>query len=258
MARRDSCRGRPKSIQNNARLGLIAVDRLLDGRGNWTGHEACAHAHFGVSSWWLARCHARAIYLSHMAVKRMTKGEIMSSPNSATLISRIRLPEECLLSTTRFLQSANFTAVVDVECVVEHGLSGMPSNRTKVVKQIKFSEFVRAHRSPTIRTADKNGHSHGASFYLDAKLQVLRNSRRGSDTRELISGAFNVALVAAGLPKVHSDNSYAGYGRCLDRQRLRTVAPHHLMSTPLSIRARRTHEQPVSCITQTFGARSRS
>lgn len=47
----------------------------------------------------------------------------------------------------------------------------------------KFCEFVRAHRSPTGRTADNNGRFHGASFYLDSKWVVLRNRRNDGDTR---------------------------------------------------------------------------
>lgn len=205
MARRDSRSGRPSSAYNYARLGVLVINRIFDRRGNWTAHEACARAHLGVSNWWLARFHARAIEASQMAVKRIIKSEIVASPNATTLISRIRRPDNCLLSAAQILQSLSSAAVADVVNVTEHGLTGMPSNRKKVTEQIKFSEFVRAHRSPTGRTADKNGRRHGASFYLDAKWKVLRNKRNTEDTQASFSTAFNTALRAAGLPVVHVD-----------------------------------------------------
>lgn len=62
----------------------------------------------------------------------MTKREVVSSPNTTALLSHIRRPADYLLSISKFLQSLRFKATVDVVFVPDHGLAGMPFNKTKV------------------------------------------------------------------------------------------------------------------------------
>lgn len=80
---------------------------------------------------------------------------------------------QCLLSFRQIFQACTLTYVFDISCPTPYGLTGKPSNRTKIVKQQKLMDLVRAHRSPTGRRADKSGRLHGAAFYLDAKWTVM-------------------------------------------------------------------------------------
>lgn len=193
-----------QSQYNYARLGRVAIDVLFDGRGNWLVHEACARRHLNVSNSWLARCHSRAIEAAHVPIVKMTKSAIASSPNVDALVARIRRPDDCLLSAQQFFKSSALNTVFDVTASVEHGLCGAPSNRTKVAERNLFVEFVRAHRSPTGRTADKNGRFHGAAFYLDSKWAVLRNIK-SDDTRVSFYSSFDAALAVSGRQPVHTD-----------------------------------------------------
>lgn len=200
-------KGTAQEVYNYARLGAAVVELLFDGRGNWVVHEACARRHLNVSNWWLARCHRRALNAAQSPIKKMTKSDMLSSPNLDTLVCRILRPEGCLLSTLQYFRAANGDDEMEVvDNVTEHGLAGMVSNHRKVAERAKFVAFVRAHRSPTGRTADKWGRFHGAAYYLDSKWVVLRSSRNNPlDTRLSFSSSFNAALVAAGLPMVHGD-----------------------------------------------------
>lgn len=184
---------------------LLAKRTWRDAKDNWTVHEACARTHLVVPNCWLARCHAQAVEASHLTIRTMAKSELVSSPNVTALMSRISRPEDCLLSTSKFFQYLSYNSTVEVVYIPEHGLAGVPSNRTKVTEQKKFTELVRAHRSPTGRTADKSGPFHWAYYYLDSRWDILRNSRSAGDTHESFSAAFNIVLVAEGLPKVHDD-----------------------------------------------------
>lgn len=198
-------RDQRQSDYNYARLGVVAVDLLFDSTGNCVVHGQCAREYLRVSHWWLAKLYNRAIEAAQVPVRRMDKSEVAASTNADMLISCIRRPSECLLSTLQFFKSCSMTYVFDIICPSAHGLIGKPSNRTKVAKQQKFSEFVRAHRSPTGRTADKHGRPHLAAFYLDAKWTVLRDPVNEDNSRLSFSSSFNAALVAAGLPIVHGD-----------------------------------------------------
>eukprot|EP00170_Pyropia_yezoensis_P001602 contig_6943_g1606 len=190
---------------NYARLGVVAVDLLFDSRGNWVVHGQCAREYLRVSNWWLAKLQNRTIEAAQVPVRRMAKSKVAASTNADMLISCIRRPSECLLSTLQFFKSCSMTYVFDIFCPSAHGLTGKPSNRTKVAEQQKFSGFVRAHRSPTGRTADKHGRLHGAAFYLDAKWTVLRDPVNEDNSRQSFSSSINAALVAAGPPIVHGD-----------------------------------------------------
>lgn len=201
--------GRSKDVQsvyNYARLGVVVIDLLFDCRGNWVVHEACARQYLKVSNWWLARCHSRSIEAAQTPTVCMTKSAIASSSNPDSLISRIRRPDDCLMSAVQYYKSCALNKVFQVTSSVDHGLTGSSSNRTKAAEKRLFVAFVEAHRSPTGRTPDKHGRYHGAAFYLDSKWVVLRAARSSvSDTRPCFSADFNAALVAAGMQKVHCD-----------------------------------------------------
>lgn len=193
-----------RSLYNYARLGSVVIDVLFDGRGNWMVHEACARGFLNVSNWWLARCHNRSIAMAHTPTVKMTKSSIASSSNVDSLVDRIRRPDDCLLSARQYFKASSLSTVFEVTSSDEHRLVGAPSNRAKVAERKLFQAFVRANRSPTGRTADKNGRYHGATFYLDSKWVVLRNGRT-NDSRPSFSASFIAALEAAGYPAVHSD-----------------------------------------------------
>lgn len=196
-ALRTSSREESMSAYNYSRLRKAVIERLFDGRGNWTVHEACARDHLRVTNWWLARCHTRAFNAAQMPTKRMTKAMIAASPNVDGLISRIRRLDDCVLRALQYFRAASLSDVMDVVCFTEHGHTGAPSIRTKVDEQVKFCEFARAHRSPTGRTADKKRRFHGVSFYLDSKCVVLRNGSNDGDTQPSYSAAFDDALSCA-------------------------------------------------------------
>jgi len=194
-----------QSVYNYARLGPIVVDILFDARGNHLVHESCAREVLGVSNTWLASRHKQAVRSSQEPTVHMTKSEIASSPNAERLISRILRPDTCLLSITQYFSSSPANQRFEVvSSHTEHGLSGMPSNRMKLVERKLFQEFVCAHRTPSGRTPDKNGRFHGAAYYLDGKWTVLRASNN-DDERVSFASGFNEALAAAGLTKVHVD-----------------------------------------------------
>lgn len=49
-----------QSVFNYARLGVVVIDLLFDGRGSWLVHEACVRDYLKVSNAWLASCHNSA------------------------------------------------------------------------------------------------------------------------------------------------------------------------------------------------------
>lgn len=124
---------RRQSDYNNAWLGAVFVVRLFDERGNRVVHERCARNHLRVSNWWLAKLHSGAIEMPQLPVRRLAKSQVASSTIYDPLISHIRRPAECLLSTRQFFQSCPLTYVFDIWCPTLHGLTAKPSNRTKVV-----------------------------------------------------------------------------------------------------------------------------
>jgi len=188
-----------------SRLGRIATELLFDWRGNWLVHASCAGEFLGVSNAWLASRHKNAVRQAREATRYMTKSEIVSSPNVNRLIPQILRPDSCLLSIGQFFSSSAADARFElISYHTAHGLSGKSSNRTKIVERKLFSEFFAAHRTPTGRTTDSNGHFHGAAYYLDGKWTVMRTYKE-DDTRLSFYAAFNKALLASGMPVVHPD-----------------------------------------------------
>ncbi|OSX75738.1 hypothetical protein BU14_0223s0011 [Porphyra umbilicalis] len=202
------CKG-AQSVYNYARLGSIVMDLLFDGQGNMVVHEKCAREFLGVSNAWLAQRHKQAVQAAKAPVVLMTKSEIASSPNSEGLIKRIIRPDTCLLSVSQFYTSSSENWRFKVVAVYsDHALSGRPSNRMKSAERELFVVFVRAHRTPTGRTPDKNGRYHGAAYYLDAKWKVLRMAAdkvSGDCARLSFSAGFIEALVASGRAKVNGE-----------------------------------------------------
>lgn len=137
IALRTSGLDESKSAYNYSGLRTVVIERLFDGSGNWTVHEACARDCLRVSNWWLARCHTRAINAAQMPTKRMTKAMIAASPIVDALISRIRRPDNCVLGALQYFKAASVSDVMDVVRVTKHGHTGAPSNRTKVDEQVK-------------------------------------------------------------------------------------------------------------------------
>jgi len=193
-------------VYNYARLATLVIELLSDQKGNWLIHEACARDHLRVSNWRLARCHFRALDAALTPTRRMTKSAIASSLKSGTLINRIRRFDDCLLSTMQYYKSSSLSTTFEVaEVHTEHGLGGMPSNRTKHVERARFQQFVVANSTPTGRTADKPGRYHGAANYLNSRWTVLRSSRSDTYKRPSFPSAFNEALSSARLQTVHPD-----------------------------------------------------
>ena len=210
--RQAAAAGRCKGAQsdfNYARLGAVVADFLFDSRGNWVVHSQCARQHLGVSSWWLSSRHKQAVRIAKSPTICLSKSQMAASHNIDALLERVILPDCCLLSVTQYFHNSPLSATFELSSSPdEHGLRGKASNRTKVKEQELFKIFIRKNRSPTGRSADKTGRFHGAAYYLDSKFKVLRTPKPKdgvADTRLSLSGAFNDALVSAGLPRVHSD-----------------------------------------------------
>lgn len=195
-----------QSVYNYARLGPVVIELFFDGQGNWAVHEACARRYQGVSNWWLARCQSRAIDGAQILTVKMTKSAIASSTNPDALISHIRRPDDYLLFSVQCYKSCNLTTAFNVTSSVEHGLTGLPFNRAKVAEQRRFVAFLKSHLSPKGHSADRHGRYHGAALYLDSRWVVLRAARGNTnDNRLSFSAAFNSALAAAGMQKVHAN-----------------------------------------------------
>eukprot|EP00168_Porphyra_purpurea_P018079 TRINITY_DN6567_c0_g1_i8.p1 TRINITY_DN6567_c0_g1~~TRINITY_DN6567_c0_g1_i8.p1 ORF type:complete len:647 (-),score=61.99 TRINITY_DN6567_c0_g1_i8:223-2163(-) len=189
---------------NYALLLVAVMEVLFDACGNWVVHEGCAGLFLGVSNWWMARCHTKAIWSAKAPVKPMSKSAIAASSNVDEIIARIKRPDDCLMSAAQYFQSSPMEALFDVVCSgAAHGLTGMPGNRTKLREREQFADFVLAHRSPTVgpltRTAEATG-----GLLPEAKWVVLR-PRSEADTRPSFAASFNQALVASGRQPFHLD-----------------------------------------------------
>lgn len=155
------------SAHNYASLGLVAIDLLFEGRGNWVLHEGCARRYLGVSNFWLARCHSRAIDAAQVHKVRMTTSAFAGSSKPDLLIYRIRRPDDCLLSALQCYRSCALNTVLIVTSSVDHGFTGSPSNRTNVAEKKLLFDVVQANLSSTGHAADKNGHYRGSASILN-------------------------------------------------------------------------------------------
>lgn len=102
------------TVYNYARLWVAVVNMLLDGRGNWVVHEKCARNYLGVSNWWLANRHKESIRATQSATMTMTKSQVAASHDPDALLSRIFLPDSCLLTVLQYYISCPMTTRLEL------------------------------------------------------------------------------------------------------------------------------------------------
>lgn len=79
--------------------------------------------------------------------------------------------------------------------ISNHGFSGRPSNRARLVDMKMFKYFIVSNRMPTGRTPDSHGRFHGAVYTLVARITSLKSKaelsvklqKSGEERRKLSS-----------------------------------------------------------------------
>ena len=145
----------------------------------------------------MTRTHSIAVKLSGSRTITMTKFEVVNQ--KAT--SRVLLPPEQLGSQASYIKGLKDCDKVEVMAATEvmHKLVGKPSNNKRALVETLFISYVREHRRPTGRTADKTGRFHGAEYHLSTVFQVLVKSRNKDkpckhENYEILSEAFIASL----------------------------------------------------------------
>lgn len=115
-------------------------------------------------------------------------------------LENIILPPACMLTQTRFFDSASSNYLFDVLLPQDrqHGLVGQPSNRAKVDEHALFRSYVANNRSPTGRTADYIGRYHGATMYLVLKRTVLMSLTARRKRENLQDREYPSSIIAKG------------------------------------------------------------
>lgn len=159
---------------NYERVKRGLAEFAFDANGNFECCSACIGEAFDVGPDFIASAHKLARARRDAPFAEATKADFDKDPK---LVARLILPPEFDGSPLQYVRglSVSDKAMVGLP-LSSHGGAGKPPNSAKRYDyaRVLFGQFVKANRSPTGRTADSNGRTHGAQYYLSCGWTQLR------------------------------------------------------------------------------------